>query len=125
MAALVLGGTGQFLNSNNLIGRVTYGLIALDLKVKKDDSYKGYLDSCTSIYEDIDLESKSNQLLSLFDFEKQAKVSELKNKLMEVKPLLNKVTSEKNDNDILKTRKYLEEILSDLYELVRSQSTER
>lgn len=102
------------LNGNNVIGRLTYGLIGLDLKSKNNEKADEYLDVCESVFKDIDLENSTYQLMTLFDYERPAQAKILAKRLLEAQELVETAHKNSTPKDITLAKEKIMDLLADL-----------
>lgn len=119
--ALLEGSTK--LNWNNVLNRLSYGLIGLDLKAKNDQEAAEYLDSCISLCKELDIGEETPQLLQIFDYEVPSTIKDVVKRCRDLDPLLEDIQNNTRIEDIPKAKQEIKSILATLYELVRVRDT--
>src|ERR1700674_2471237 len=94
----------ELFGENNLIGRLAFGAIGLDLKQNGDPAAKRYLDVCMSIFDELNNKSESSQLISVVDSRKGEIAGGLRKDLDALEPLLKSIYLKKNAGKITEAR---------------------
>lgn len=119
----LLENSTKMLNWNNVLNRLSYGLVGLDLKAKNDEEASEYLDSCLSLCKEIDIGQDTPQLMEIFDYEVPNAINDVVKRCKELAPLLEDIQNGEKLSEIPRAKQNIKDILTTLYELVRIRDT--
>src|SRR5487761_1324789 len=110
--AMLLESNNELLTENNLIGRLTFGDIGLDLMEANDPLADKYLKACMSIFTEPSEDSNSGgRLVSILRSRRNKQAEELLTKFSELEVLMKRIYLEKNKSEIPDAQKLIEAIL--------------